>query len=115
MTGLCRGGFAPFGAAIRIADHVRRLLSLAVILDGGSRSDAARAGGVTLQIVRDGVLRFNAGGPDGLISRKAQGKASILNDKQRHTLVEILEFGPISASHGIVRWRLIDLEQWLRH
>jgi transposase len=40
------------------------LLSLAVILDGGRRSDAARFGGVTLQIVRDWVLRFNAEGPD---------------------------------------------------
>lgn len=96
------------------ADQVRRLLSLAVILDGGSRSDAAKAGGVTLQIVRDWVLRFNAEGPDGLISRKAPGKVSILNDEQRRALVEIVESGPIPASHGVVRWRLIDLAQWVR-
>ena len=44
----------------RDADQVPRLLSLVVILDGGSRSDAAKADGVTLQIVRDWVLRFNA-------------------------------------------------------
>jgi len=98
----------------RDADQVRRLLSLAVILDGGSRSDAAKAGGVTLQIVRDWVLRFNAEGPDGLISRKAPGKASILNNEQRRALVEIVESGPIPASHGVVRWRLIDLAQWVR-
>ena len=96
------------------ADQVRRLLSLAVILDSGSRSDAAKAGGVTLQIVRDWVLRFNAEGPDGLISRKAPGKVSILNDEQRRALVEIVESGPIPASHGVVRWRLIDLAQWVR-
>jgi transposase len=53
------------------ADQVRRLLALAVILDGGSRREAAKVGGVTLQIVRDWVLRFNAEGPDGLASRKA--------------------------------------------
>ena len=96
------------------ADQVRRLLSLAVSLDGGRRSDAARVGGVTLQIVRDWVLRFNAEGPDGLISRKAPGRASILNDEQRRALVEIVESGPIPASHGVVRWRLIDLAQWVR-
>ena len=63
-----------FARGCRNADQVRRLLSLAVILDGGSRSDAATAGDVTLQILRDWVLRFNAEGPDGLISRKAPGK-----------------------------------------
>jgi hypothetical protein len=40
------------------ADQVRRLLALAVILDGGSRSDAAKVGGVTLQIIRDWVLQL---------------------------------------------------------
>ena len=70
-----------------------------------------RFGGVTLQIVRDWVLRFNAEGPDGLISRKAPGKASILNDEQRRALLEIVESGPTPASHGVVRWRLIDLAQ----
>jgi hypothetical protein len=33
------------------ADQVRRLLSLAVILDGGRRSDAARAGGVIPSLI----------------------------------------------------------------
>ena len=96
------------------ADQVRRLLALAVILDGGSRSEAAKLAGVTLQIVRDWVLRFNAEGPDGLASRKAPGKASILNDEQRRALAGIVEAGPFPASHGVVRWRLIDLAQWIR-
>ena len=78
---------------------------------GGRRSDAARVGGVALQIVRNWVLRFNAEGPDGLISRKAPGKASILNDEQRRALIEMIEAGPIPTSHGVVRWRLIDLAQ----
>lgn len=94
-------------------DQVRRLLALALILDGSSRSAAARAAGVTLQIVRDWVIRFNADGPDGLISRKAPGKASILNDGQRRALAEQVEAGPIPAAHGVVRWRLIDLAQWV--
>jgi transposase len=63
--------------------------------------------------VRDWVIRFNADGPDGLVSRKAPGKASILNDEQRRALAEQVEAGPIPAAHGVVRWRLIDLAQWI--
>ena len=48
----------------RDANQARRLLALAVIYDGGSRSAAAHIGGVGLQIIRDWVLRFNAEGAD---------------------------------------------------
>jgi len=95
------------------ADQVRRLLAVALILDGGSRSEAAKVAGVTLQIVRDWVLRFNEGGPDGLVTRRAPGRASILNDSQRAQLAAIVEAGPIPAVHGVVRWRLCDLAQWV--
>ena len=95
------------------ANQVRRLLALAEIYDGGSRTAAARIGGVGLQIVRDWVVRFNARGPDGLLDGKAPGKRSRLNDAQRRALVEMVERGPIPAIHGVVRWRLIDLVQWL--
>ena len=94
-------------------DQVRRLLALALILDGSSRSEAAKAAGVTLQIVRDWVIRFNADGPEGLMSRKVPGKISILSDEQRRALAEQVEAGPIPAAHGVVRWRLIDLAQWV--
>ena len=99
--------------ASRDADQARRLLALAEIYDGKSRSDAARLGGVTLQIVRDWVLRFNAKGPEGLLNGKAPGKPSLLNDAQRQALVAILESGPIPSIHGVVRWRRVDLVQWL--
>ena len=95
------------------AQQVRRLLAVASILDGGTRSEAAKIGGVTLQIVRDWVIRFNAEGPDGLKSRKAPGKPSILGDAQRRALAAQVETGPIPAAHGVVRWRLIDLVQWV--
>lgn len=42
------------------ANQTRRLLALASIYDGQQRCEAARIGGVTLQIIRDWVLRFNA-------------------------------------------------------
>ena len=95
------------------AKQTRRLLSLAVIYDGGRRGEAAELGGVTLQIIRDWVLRFNAEGPDGLIDRKAPGGQRKLNDEQRRALFEIVESGPIPAIHGVVRWRLNDLVQWI--
>jgi transposase len=97
----------------RSANQARRLLALAEIYDGGSRTAAARIGGVGLQIVRDWVVRFNARGPDGLLDGKAPGMRSLLDDAQRRALVEIVESGPIPAIHGVVRWRLIDLVQWL--
>jgi transposase len=99
--------------ATKSANQARRLLALAEIYDGGSRTAAARIGGVGLQIVRDWVVRFNARGPDGLLDGKAPGKQSRLNDAQRQALVEMVERGPIPAIHGVVRWRLIDLVQWL--
>src|SRR5215204_7675322 len=93
--------------------QARRLLALAAIYEGGTRSEAARIGGVGLQIVRDWVVRFNAHGPEGLIDRKAPGPASKLNEDQRRALSALVESGPIPAIHGVVRWRLKDLAQWL--
>jgi transposase len=93
--------------------QTRRLLALAAIYEGSSRTEAARLAGVTLQIVRDWVVKFNAGGPDGLIDRKAPGKSPILNATHRAALVDAIERGPIPASHGVVRWRIIDLAQML--
>jgi transposase len=95
------------------AAQVRRLLALAAIYDGASRTVAARMGGVTLQIVRDWVIKFNAHGPDGLIDRKAPGQPSRLNSSHRAALAAVVESGPIPAIHGVVRWRIVDLCQWV--
>lgn len=59
------------------------------------------------------MIRFNARGPDGLLNGKAPGKRSILTDAKRRALLDAVERGPIPAIHGVVRWRLIDLVQWL--
>ena len=93
--------------------QARRLLALASIYDGGTRSEAARIGGVTLQIVRDWVLKFNAAGPAGLIDRKPPGQPSRLTDADRAAVAAMVENGPIPSVHGVVRWRVIDLSQWL--
>jgi transposase len=106
-------GLRALARSSRDGKQVRRLLALAAIYDGGTRSDAAQLGGVGLQTVRDWVLRFNATGPDGLIDAPPPGGVPLLDDTQRRALAQIVESGPISASHGVVRWRLIDLAQWV--
>ena len=93
--------------------QARRLLALAAIYDGATRTEAARIGGVTVQIVRDWVVRFNAHGPDGLIDRKPPGRPSKLTVAHRAALVARVDAGPIPAVHGVVRWRFVDLIQWI--
>jgi transposase len=95
------------------ANQARRLLALATIYAGGTRSAAAEVGGVGLQIVRDWVMRFNADGPAGLLDRKAPGQPALLNLAHRRALATMIETGPIPAVHGVVRWRLVDLAQWI--
>jgi len=93
--------------------QARRLLALAAIYDGATRAAAAEIGGVTVQIVRDWVIKFNALGPDGLIDRKAPGQRPRLTDAHRSALSTVVESGPTPAVHGVVRWRIVDLCQWL--
>ena len=97
---------------MRAAIAKSKLLA-AAIYSGAPRGEAAKIGGVTLQIVRDWVLRFNAVGPEGLVDRKAPGQPSRLSDEHRAALARIVEEGPTPAIHGVVRWRIVDLCQWL--
>ena len=95
--------------ATKHAAQGRRLLALAEIYDGGTRSDEARVGGVGLQTVRDWVLAFNAEGLTGLISGKAPRRPSKLNDAQRRLRSEppplqkfSLERREKALGHGVV-------------
>ena len=97
----------------RDAVHVRRLLALAEIYDGSSRGAASRVGGVGLQSIRDWVLRFNAGGPEALIDAKTAGRKPKLGAAELKALARVVEEGPLPAVHGVVRWRLVDLRQWV--
>lgn len=99
--------------ASRDANQTRRLLALAAIYEDGSRRAAAEIGGVQRQTVRDWVAAFNAHGPAGLIDGKAPGQRPLLNPEQRAGLKQIVEAGPNPAVDGVVRWRLIDLTQWV--
>ena len=93
--------------------QARRLLALSAIYDGATRTEAARIGGITLQIVRDWVVKFNAHGPESLIDRKPPGQPPRLTDAHRAALMARLDEGPIPSVHGVVRWRLIDLIAWV--
>jgi transposase len=94
--------------AAKYGPQARRLLALAAIYDGATRTEAAKIRGVGLQVVRDWVLKFNAHGPDGLIDRKAPGQPPRLNDEHRAALAAILKSGPIPLVYGVVRWRIVD-------
>ena len=88
---------------------VRRLLALAMVLEGHSRTDAAQMNGMDRQTLRDWVHRYNAGGVAGLISRVSTGPASVLNDAEMAELRALVLNGPDPATDEVVRWRCIDL------
>ena len=75
---------------------VRRLLALALILDGHSRTQAAEMSGMDRQTLRDWVHRYNADGLPGLVSRVGSGPALVVA-------------GPDPAIDKVVRWRCVDL------
>jgi transposase len=107
------GDLRALAKASRDANQTRRLLALAAIYDGVSRGAAAAIGGVQRQTVRDWVAAFNAHGPAGLVDGKAPGQRPLLDGEQRAALQRVVEAGPNPAVDGIVRWRLIDLAQWV--
>jgi transposase len=96
-------------AKTRHADQARRLLALALVMEGASRTDAATACGMDRQTLRDWVHRYNALGIDGLVDRKAPGPVPRLTAQQEAELAQIVERGPDIADDGIVRWRRVDL------
>src|SRR6202165_1981050 len=89
--------------------QARRLLALAAVLDGVSREEAAKLGGMDRQTLRDWVIRFNEQGPEGLINKPSPGAPGKLTDEHKAFLARLIEEGPIPAIHGVVRWRACDL------
>jgi transposase len=89
----------------------RRLLSLAAVIEGMNRTDAARIGGMDRQTLRDWAHRFNEFGPDGLVDRHGGGVEPRLSETQKAELAAIVETGPDRAKDGVVRWRRVDLQR----
>jgi hypothetical protein len=71
--------------AARTADakQARRILAIAIGLDGHSRLMTAQAGGMDRQTPRDRVIRSNAGGLAGLADRPRLGRRPRLAEAQR--------------------------------
>ncbi len=104
------------GAARRTKDgyQARRLLGLALVLDGASRKAAARAAGMNRQTLRDWVHRYNAQGVEGLCDRARSGRPPRLSEAQLGELARLVEAGPDPARHGVVRWRCVDLREEIK-
>lgn len=96
---------------LRDATQVRRVLALALVLEGASRTEAATACGMDRQTLRDWVHRYNAEGIDGLVDREAPGRRPLLTPAQETELKAIVLAGPDLARDGVVRWRRVDLQR----
>ena len=100
------------GAAARAkdADAVRRMLALALVLEGHSRAEAAEACGMDRQTLRDWVHRYNAAGLAGLSDRRPPGRKPHLTPEQQAEVAGWVERGPDLETDGVVRWRRVDLQ-----
>ena len=99
-----------FAARSRDAAQSRRLLAIALVLDGASRLEAARQTGMDRQTLRDWVHRYNAAGIAGLVSQTAPGPAPKLTQAQLAELRALVVAGPDPETHQVVRWRCADLQ-----
>ena len=94
----------------REAAAARRMLALALVLEGRSREAAARAAGMDRQTLRDWVQRYNAEGLAGLHDRPRSGRKPRLTPEQMAELEKVVEQGPDPETDGVVRWRRVDLQ-----
>ncbi len=92
------------------ASVARRLLALALILDGHKRADAARAAGMDRQTLRDWVHRYNADGLAGLGDRHGGGAPPRLSPEQEAKVADWIRHGPDVEVDGVVRWRCADIQ-----
>jgi transposase len=103
-------GLRRAASVSRDAGAARRMLALALIMDGRSRADAARACGMDRQTLRDWVHRYNEAGLAGLSDRAGKvGPKPRLSPEQAAAVAELVRTGPNPAEHGVVRWRRVDL------
>jgi putative transposase len=101
-------------ARSRDANATRRMLALALVLEGHSREDAARMCGMDRQTLRDWVHRYNAEGIAGLSNRPAPGPEPRLSADQEAEVAEWIESGPDLERDGVVRWRCRDLQERIK-
>jgi transposase len=96
------------------ADATRRMLELALVLEGYKRGEAGRLCGMDRQTLRDWVLRYNAEGVAGLCNRMAAGPKPRLTPEQEALVAELVRKGPDPVVDGVVRWRQVDLARVIK-
>ncbi len=96
------------------ADATRRVLALALVLEGYKRCEAGKLRGMDRQTLRDWVLRYNAEGIAGLCNRMAAGPKPRLTPEQDAAGAELVRKGPDLAVDGVVRWRRVDLARVIK-
>lgn len=100
---------------VRDGNAARRMLAIALVLEGGSREDAARTCGMDRQTLRDWVHRFNVEGLAGLSNDNTKGgRRPRLTPEQKAELAEVVRKGPDVNVDGVIRWRRIDLQAVIR-
>jgi len=95
----------------RDARAARRMLALALVLEGVDRKTAAGTCGMDRQTLRDWVHRYNAEGLAGLVNQPGGARPRRLDAGQLAELASWVEAGPDPAADGVVRWRRQDLER----
>jgi transposase len=100
-------------ASVKASDAkaARRMLAIALVLEGKDRKTAAETCGMDRQTLRDWVHRYNAEGLAGLKNRKGPGRPSRLTAEQKVEVAVLVEKGPDAEKDGVVRWRCVDLKQ----
>jgi len=92
------------------AKAARRMLALALVLEGVDRKTSAGTCGMDRQTLRDWVHRYNAEGLAGLPDRRSAGPLPLLNPDQKAELAQMVREGPDLGTDGVVRWRRVDLK-----
>ncbi len=96
----------------RDAKAARRMLAIALVMEGQSRETAAECCGMDRQTLRDWVHRFNADGLAGLSDLpRCCGPKPRLSPEREARVAEWVEQGPDLARDGVVRWRCVDLQE----
>src|SRR3569832_2574322 len=94
------------------AKEARRMLAIALVLDGYSRADAAQTCAMDRQTLRDWVHRYNASGLDGLSDQpRRNGPLPRLSAEQQAEVESWVDEGADLNRDGVVRWRCVDLQQ----
>ena len=96
------------------ARAARRMLAIALVLEGVDRATAAETCGMDRQTLRDWVHRYNAEGLFGLVNRTVPQRARRLAPEQLAALAAWVEAGPDPVRDGVVRWRRRDLQHRIK-